>query len=314
LSRITGAEIGALPPPPEGFFNVPIIIHVIGENRIAVLAAGGFPQPTEFVPAIPTIYEYRYSLNGGFSAELIRTVHFDTAFIGFPEDFVKLADGRYLVSDAILGSIWIAETDGTIKFGIGPKTFDPVNLIPTLALCPSMPEISVNGYPFLFTGSTLPGVSPLAVRGGNVYYHSSCARGIYAFPLAILSDNREPYQRAADIRLVVPTSANVAVEELLDFTFNPFDASDHFLYAANPLKLQVIRINLMTGMRQVIAEGSNLFDFPSSLGFLPPRDAHDRPTLVVVSNQQERSPLTNDAVTEPSFNLPFIVAKVFLRN
>jgi len=28
-----------------------------------------------------------------------------------------------------------------------------------------MPEITVNGYPFLFTGSTLPGVSPLAVRG-----------------------------------------------------------------------------------------------------------------------------------------------------
>jgi hypothetical protein len=315
LSRNTGAEIGLLPPP-SGGFAVPFIIHTIGENRVAVLDAGGIPQPAPFQPANPTIYEYEYhySINQGFSAMLVRTVSFAAAFIGFPEDFVKLPNGSYLVSDAILGSIWVANADGTTQLGIGPQTFDPADFIPTLALCPSMPEITVNGYPFLFTGSTLPGVSPLAVRNGKVYYHSSCARGIYSFPLAILSDNREPYQRAADIRLVVPTSNNVAVEELLDFTFNPFDASDHFLYAANPLKLQVIRINLMTGMRQVIAEGSNLFDFPSSLGFLPPRDAHDRPTLVVVSNQQERSPLTNDAVTEPSFNLPFIVAKVFLRN
>jgi hypothetical protein len=47
-----------------------------------------------------------------------------------------------------------------------------------------MPEITVNGYPFLFTGSTLPGVSPLAMRDGIVYYYSPAARGIYAFPLA----------------------------------------------------------------------------------------------------------------------------------
>jgi len=30
----------------------------------------------------------------------------------------------------------------------------------------------------------------------------------------------------------------------------------------------------------------------------------------VVSNQQERAPLTNDAVSETTFHLPFIVTKV----
>jgi len=210
----------------------------------------------------------------------------------------------------VLGSIWVLEPDGTVTPGIVPKTFDPENLIPALAFCPTMPEITVNGYPFLFTGSTLPGVSPLAVRDGNVYYYSPCARGIYAFPLSILSDRRQPFQRAADIHLVAPTPSNVAVEELLDFTFNPFDPLDRYLYAADPIALRIIRVDLESGDRQVVASGSKLFDFPSSLGFLPP--VLGVTSLVVVSNQQERTPLTNDAVTETTFNLPFIVAKVIL--
>jgi hypothetical protein len=167
-----------------------------------------------------------------------------------------------------------------------------------------MPQITVNGYPFLFTGSTLPGVSPLAVRDGTVYYYSPCARGIYAFPLAILSDARAPSERAADIRLVAPTPSDVQVEELLDFSLNPFDRSDPYLYAADPLKLRVIRIDLHDGTRQVVADGATLLDFPSSLSFVPPRGRSSRPAeLMVVSNQQERTPLTNDAVTETTFSL-----------
>lgn len=311
LSRLTGAQIGELPPPPNGF-ALPFIMHSLGEGRVMVLDAGGLPQPQPFVPSNPSLYEYEYSLSpiGRFSAELVRSVSFANVLVGFPEDFVRLEDGRLLVSDAVLGSIWAVETDGTIVPGIVPKTLSPQDLIPTLALCPTMPEIVVNGYPFLFTGSTLPGVSPLAVRDGEVYYYSPCARGIYAFPVAILSDNRLPYQRAADIRSVAPTPPDVAVEELLDFSFNPFNPSDRYLYAADPLKLSVIRIDLVNGSRQVVASGANLFDFPSSLGFLP--TVGPMSELVVVSNQQERSPLTNDAVSQTTFKLPFIVSKVFI--
>jgi hypothetical protein len=102
----------------------------------------------------------------------------------------------------------------------------------------------------------------------------------------------------------------VPVEELLDFSFNPFNPLDRYLYAADPLKLRIIRIDLVSGSRQVVATGANLFDFPSSLGFLPTVGSVSE--LVVVSNQQERSPLTNDAVSQTTFNLPFIVAEIFL--
>jgi len=311
LSRFTGQQIAQLPPPPKGFV-LPFIMHSLGNGNVAVLDAGGLPRPQPFVPANPVIYEYSYSFSllQGFSASLVRTISFASVLVGFPEDFVHLDDGRYLLSDAVLGSIWIAEPEGTIVPGIVPQSFDPQDLIPTLAFCPTMPEVTVNGYPFLFTGSTIPGVSPMAVRHGTVYYYSPCARGIYSFPLSILSDNRQPYQRAADIQLVAPTPADVQVEELLDFSFNPFNSSDAYLYAADPLQLQVIRIDLSNGARQVIASGPRLFDFPSSLGFLPTVGPVSE--LAVVSNQQERSPLTNDAVTQTTFNLPFIVATILV--
>ena len=311
LSRFTGNQIGKLPPPPNGFV-LPFIIHSLGKGKVAVLDAGGLPQPVPFVPASPSIYEYTYNVSPerGFAASLVRTVSFASVLIGFAEDFVHLDDGRYLISDAVLGSIWVAQPDGTISPGIVPKSFNPEDLIPTLGFGPTMPEIMVNGYPFLFTGSTLPGVSPLAVRDNTVYYYSPAARGLYAFPLPILSDKRPPYQRADDIRLVAPTPSNVEVEELLEFSFNPYDPLDRYLYAADPLQLQVIRINLLNCSRQTVASGSKLFDFPSSLGFLPTIGPVSE--LVVVSNQQERTPLTNDAVSQTSFNLPFIVSKILL--
>jgi hypothetical protein len=311
LSRFTGNQIGKLPPPPNGFV-LPFIIHSLGKGKVAVLDAGGLPQPVPFVPASPSIYEYTYNVSPerGFAASLVRTVSFASVLIGFAEDFVHLDDGRYLISDAVLGSIWVAQPDGMIIPGIVPKSFNPEDLIPTLGFGPTMPEITVNGYPFLFTGSTLPGVSPLAVRDNTVYYYSPAARGLYAFPLAILSEKRRPYQRAADIRSVAPTPSNVEVEELLEFSFNPYNPLDRYLYAADPLQLQVIRINLLNGSRQTVASGSKLFDFPSSLGFLPTIGPVSE--LVVVSNQQERTPLTNDAVSQTSFNLPFIVSRILL--
>jgi hypothetical protein len=311
LSRLTGRQLGTLPTPPDGFV-LPFIVHSLGENRIGVLDAGGVPQPDPFVPANPTIYVYTYSYSpaGGFSAKLTRTIKFTGVPIGFSEDFAELPDGRMLISDAILGAIWVVRPDGTIAPGIVPKSYDPPELIPALAYCPTMPQVTVNGVPFLFSGSTLPGVSPLAVRDGTVYFYSPCARGTFSFPLSILSDGRLPYQRAADIKLVGATPADVPVEELLDFTFDPFDPSDRYLYAADALQLRVIRLDVKTGARQVVAADPRRFDFPSALGFLPTSGGLSE--LAVVSNQQERLTVTNDAISQDAPNLPFVVAKILL--
>jgi hypothetical protein len=312
LSRLTGRNVGELPPPAGGF-ALPFIIHSLGEGRLGVLDAGGLPQPVPFVPASPTIYEYSYAFSpkAGFSAHLVRSVSFASVPFGFSEDFVHLDDGRFVISDAVLGSIWVAQPDGTITPGIVPKTFAPADAIPTLFFCPTMPQIVVGGLPFLFSGSAIPGVGTMAVRGATLYFYSSCAKGIFSVPLATLSDSRLPYQRAADIRLVVPKSA-VTVEELLAFTFNPFDPADRYLYAADALQLRVIRIDLENGARQVVGDDPTLFDFPSSLAFLPPVSGIE--PLFVLSNQQHRTTLTNAAITADVLSLPFLVTKVFVKN
>ncbi|WP_394849848.1 PQQ-like beta-propeller repeat protein [Pendulispora brunnea] len=314
LDRFTGEPVGELPSPAEGF-AVPFIIHTVGdpdEGRVTVLGAGGYPSPKPFVPANPTLYEftYHYDRLHGFGATRTRDIPFTSVLVGFAEDFVHLDDGRYLVSDAILGSIWVVQTDGSITPGIVPKTWRAEDRIPQLAFCETGPTTQVNGYPFRFSGATQPGVSPLAVRRGTVYFNTTCGRGLYRFPLRSLSDHRQPYERARDIRLVQAVPPHVVMEELLDFTFHPYDPSDHWLYAADALKLRIIRIDVDTGRRQIVAEDARRFDFPSSLGFLPPIAGIS--PIVVVSNQQERTPLTNDAVTTTTFQLPFIVAKVFV--
>src|SRR5580704_14113744 len=114
-SRFTSKQIGELPQPPGGFV-VPFIMHELGEGRVGILAAGGLPQLKPFVPAQPVIYEYTYTSDpiSGFSASLARLVSFADELIGFPEDFVRLADGRELLTDSVLGSIWVVETDGTV--------------------------------------------------------------------------------------------------------------------------------------------------------------------------------------------------------
>ena len=311
-SRATGQQIGTLPQPPPGFI-LPFIMHSLGEGVVGVLDAGGLPQPKPFAPVHPFYYEYTYTFtqSAGFSATLTRFVDSGSIEVGFPEDFVKIPDGRVLFSDAILGSVWVIQTDDTITPGIVPKTFNTSDAIPQLVFCPTMPEVTVNGVPFLFSGSTNPGIEAIAVRNGTAFFHSPCARGLFQFPISILSDSRQPYQRAADIQLVASTPPDIQVEELLDMQFNSADSSDSHLYAAHGLQLEILSINSQTGARTVVASDSRLFDFPSSIAFLPPlNNQQGSLSFLVVSNQQERTPLTNDAVTMNSFITPFLVAKV----
>lgn len=313
LSRVSGRQVGELPLPETGFV-LPFMLHTLGPGRLGVLDAGGLPSPAPFVPANPTIYEYSYSFDGpeAFSAQLTRTVSFASATIGFAEDFVALDDGRYLLSDAVRGALWLAESDGRVVPALAPRDDTPEQAIAELAHCPAMPTIEVGGLPFLFSGSTLPGVSPLALRDGTLYFYSPCAEGLFAVPLASLLDARAPHERAADIELVSPKPSEIPVEQLLGLTFNPYDTSDPFLYAADSLQLRIIRIDPATGEREVLDDDERLFNFPSSLAFVPSIPGFA--SLLVVSNQQHRTPLTNHAITEDATLSPYIVATTTWRN
>lgn len=308
MSRATRAPIGELPQPP-GNFILPLILHSIGPSRVAVLDSGGLPQPG-VSDADPTIYEYDYRVRRGvFTATLARTVRFTGNRVGFAEEFAYLGSGRYLVTDAVYGSIWGVTSQGDVRPGIVPRSFEPEDRIPELSNCPTMPQIEVGGLPFLFTGSTIPGAGGIDVRDGTVYVYSSCAAALYKFPLSILADSRAPYRRASSLRLVSKKPRNVPVEELLELQFNPYDPSDPYLYGTDALELRVIRIDTRNGAREVLGDDPRLFNFPSSLAFVEPNKG-ERAAMLVLSNQQHRTTITNDAIGEELFQPPFIVAKL----
>jgi hypothetical protein len=78
LSRITGHQIGQLPPPSNGFV-LPFIVHSLGNNRVAVLDAGGLPQPQPFVPASPNITDSDSELSSApRHSALVRITHWLT--------------------------------------------------------------------------------------------------------------------------------------------------------------------------------------------------------------------------------------------
>jgi hypothetical protein len=311
-SRLTHQLVGDLPPPPNGF-ALPFILKAVKGDRVSVLDAGGFPSPKPFVPANPTIYEYRFRFaHGAFSAEITRTVSFTSALIGFAEDAIQLDDGRYLVDDAVLGSIWIANTDGSVVPGIVPKTFEPADVIPPMYFCETMPLIQVGGLPFLFTDSTVPGITSMAALGSKLYFSGSCSGAVYSVPLKSLTDGRKPYQRAADIRVLSPKPPGVKVEELLGLTANPYEPSEPYLYAADPLQLRVIRIDTRNGKRQVVGDDPHLFNFPSSLGFAPPILPGLPSPLLTLSNQQHRTVITNDAISADMLEPPFVATVTYL--
>jgi len=311
LARFGGDQVGELPAPPVPF-TLPLIIHTIGPGRVAILDCGGFPDPG-ITDTSPKIYEYEYSQRRGqFNANLARTVTFPNQRIGFAEEFVYLGSGQYLVPDAVYGSIWRVASDGSVHAGIVPKTFDRADAIPQMVYCPTMPQITVGGLPFLFTGSTIPGVAGIAVRKNTVYFYSSCAAGLYKFPYSSLFDSRQPWQRAADIKLISSKPANVQVEELLEIQFNPYDHDDKHLYAADALQLRIIRIDTDTGKREVVADDPRLFNFPAALGFLPPVVGKEPSVLVVLSNQQHRTTLLNSAIPEEMTQPPYLLTKVLL--
>ena len=310
LERFSGEEIGELPAPPGGFL-LPFEMRLPVHGHLVVLDSGGFPSPTSL--AIPRVYDYHYQYNPAkrlFNAELNRTVRFDGIPFIFAEDVEVLRDGRYVVSDSGFGALWMIQRNGSITPGIVPRTLAPEDGIPGLAPCLFLSEVTtVGGVPFELPGSFAPGVGSLASRDGFLYFGGTCPGGIARVPVVVFDDMRLPHQRAADIEVVSRRPDAGDFDSLKGLTFNPWDPDDDALYAADAFHLRIVRIDVATGERTVIAEDLALFNFPVSMKFLPPVRKH--PSLVVSSDQEHRFAPLNAALGGVSvFELPFLITEV----
>jgi hypothetical protein len=314
LDRASGDEVGDLPAPPGGFL-LPFEMRLPHAGRLVVLDSGGFPDPTSL--AIPRVYDYRYAYDPDartFSATLTRTVRFDGIPFVFSEDVEVLDDGRYVVSDSVFGALWVISRDGSsITPGIVPATFNPEDGIPGLAPCIFAPEVdTVGGVPFILPGGFAPGVGSLTSRDGFLYFGGTCAGGVARVPIAVFDDARPPHERGSDIEIVAPRPDPGDFDTLKGLTFNPFDPQDDALYAADAFHLRIIKIDVATGVRTVIADDPVLFNFPISLKFLPP--IRGERAFIVSSDQEHRFAALNAALDDVSiFQLPFLITEVRLR-
>lgn len=306
-SRLTGREIADIPPPPGGFL-LPFTLRVPETGRLVVLDAGGFPDPAN--PATPRVYDYdyRWSLRTGrFEATLARTVSFDGLPVGFSEDVEVAPDGTYILSDSVLGSLWLIEPDGTIRPGLVPSDF-AVGL-PYMHAC-VVGVRDVEGIPYDLGGGIGPGVGSIAATEDHVYWGGYCHGGIHRISLATLRDSsRSAEERAAEIEVVSP-SAEGDLELLKGLAFNRFDPRDRHLYATDCFNMRVLRIDVETGEREVVIKDSRLLNFPVSANFAPA--GFGISSLFVASDQEHRFDMLNFAIDEDLIRPPFIAAEVLM--
>lgn len=309
VDRLLGREIATLAPPPGGWL-LPFAMRITDGGRLAVLDAGGFPDPN--VPSVARIYEYEFGRNRRtlkFEATLKRTVSFAGLPVIFAEDLEVLPGGRYVVSESVIGALWVVNANGTIEPGIMPDSLAPGAAVPRLGPCEFTPVV-IAGVPFSTAGNFAPGVGSLAVRSGQLYFGSSCRGGVARVPVASLTDpTRSPEQRGNDIVDVSPRPIGVTSESLKGFAFNKW-GNDGRLYVTDTIGRRVLRVNVTTGAREVLADDARLFDFPVSATFLPP--VAGVTPLIVASDQEYRLAALNPLITEDLLHPPFVVAKIYV--
>lgn len=302
LDSRTGQEMGEIPPPPGGF-RFPFALRISDQGRLAVLDNAGFPPQ-----GAPKIHEYRYSARSGLKATRDRTIDFAGLPLLFAEDLEVLPGGGYVVSESVIGGLWLVGRDGGIRPGLVPSGPAP---LPKLGGCPHTAEIfNVGTVPFSSIGGFAPGVGSLAIRGDDLLFGTSCLGGLHKLALDTLTDDDRPAsERAMAIETVSQRPVDAPFESLKGLAVDPMGAGD-WVYAADPFRLRLIRVDLRTGERQVVADDSRLFNFSVAATFTSRGRGRGDTRLLVTSDQEYRWAGLNGALTHDAFEPPFLITEL----
>jgi hypothetical protein len=186
---------------------------------------------------------------------------------------------------------------------------DPSVPLPNLGPCRFIgSNHTVGGLPFAGGGNFAPGAGSLAVRGEWLYLSSTCTGGVQKVRISTLRDSSRPAaERAREVSTVAARQYDL--ESLKGITFNRWDRDDDWIYAGDPFRLQLIRIDARTGRREVLSTNDRLFDFVTATAFLPPEHRRKDNPLVTVADQEYRWSALNVALSADQFQPPFIVGE-----
>ncbi len=207
--------------------------------------------------------------------------------MGFAEDVEVLPNGEYVVSESIFGGLWLIGRDGTIRRGMVPD--DGGAPLPNLGSCqfPGVARARSATCRSQAGGGFAPGAGSLAVRDTELYISSTCEGGVQRLAIKTLLDTSKPAAARAE-KIITVTKRKYKLESLKGITFNRWDPDDQWIYAGDPFRLTLIRINSRTGKREVLSNDHKLFNFTVSTAFLPPVRRHGANPLVTASDQEYR--------------------------
>lgn len=342
-SRITGRQIGAVTPPPNGW-QVPLSIEVFNFSRqgpstrgsFIVLDAGVEPRLAGTAPGFIHRYAYSYAPGGGLTTTWVETHVLPLAGppgpelptgVLLPAGFTRLPGGGLAVTDTIIGAIWVA----------GPS-FDDWHLAMIDArFAAAFLEGDVYGIgrapgggtrpytlrlPSVFPGGppAWPGIHSItyaAITDEVVTLRTAPPGGIYALPLNVLLDTTiPPFGKGEFLREVVPPQVGLSdsTDGIVYDRFHPGTAwvywqraiSDEVGGGSNILR----RVNLLTGQMQEVARSNTLYDWTSNVAVLPPIDRLPVTLVLSAMGQEENNPEVNVLLTEPQYVGPSLLTLV----
>jgi hypothetical protein len=325
--RDDGKHLGAVTPPEAGW-GAALAIKIVDYRNVggdgsegSFLILDGFaPQQAGTRPGIVYEYDYHYTVNEGLSTTLTGA-HPLPMFAGFdaqglpngplyPISLARLPDGRVVVIDFILGSIWVsgATLDQWSLAMIDPR-FEVGELTSPIVGVGRAPGGGTRPYTFFtvslppfFPFSILPGIHGVAYCDPTdeiAVLRTATPGGIYGIPASVLVDGSvSPALKGASVREIAPPEPGVT-DLSVGLDYDRFHPDTPWLYwqrsVANAAEgyNTVYRVNIFTGAVERLAESVRYYDWTNEISVLP---SHVGPFFTVLTNanmQEENLPQSN---------------------
>jgi hypothetical protein len=325
--RDSGAHLGAVTPPPGGW-GAALAIKIVDYRNIGgsgsegsfLLLDGFAPKDAGTRPGIVYAYDYRYTAHEGLSTTLtgVHPLPMFTGFDGqgmptgpiYPISLVQVPDGRVVVIDFILGSIWVSGgtlDDWTLAM-IDPR-FEVGALASPIVGVGRAPGGGTRPYTFatvalppFFPFPILPGIHGVAYCNPTdeiAVLRTATPGGIYGIPAGVLLDDSvSPAAKSASVREIAAPQPGVT-DLSVGLDYDRFHPQTPWLYwqrsVANAAEgyNTVYRVNILDGAIEKLTESVKYYDWTNEISVLP---SHMGPFFTVLTNanmQEENVPESN---------------------